>query len=171
MEIPRYTPAQQSSLDLPEIFVQGSSPSDPYRSSSRSINYSSRFAPATSAKPMSIPNLRDPPPPPPLPPPKYPHLNNDDGSGEPDLAWQWENSRQENSWKGPSPSINPGSSLYGSFASGGKSLIDERPDTKRRGSSASTIKSISGVDARRDAYPRIDEGYASLSGTSFGSNS
>ena len=171
MEIPRYTPAQQSSLELPEIFVQGSSPSDPYRSSSRSINYSSRFAPAASAKPMSIPGLRDPPPPPPLPPPRVLHLNNDDGSQEPDVAWLWENSRQEQSWKGPSPSINPGSSLYGSFASGGKSVIDERPDTKRRGSSASTIKSISGVDARRNAYPRIDEGYASLSGTSFGSNS
>lgn len=169
MEIPRYTPAQQSSLELPEIFVQGTSPSDPYRSSSRSINYSSRFATTSSAKPMSIPHLKDPPPPPPLPPPK--DLNNDVGSGEPDLAWQWANSRQENSWNGPSPSINPGSSLYGSFASGGRSVVDERPDMNRRRSSASTIKSISGIDARRDAYPRIDEGYASLSGTSYGSNS
>jgi hypothetical protein len=48
--------------------------------------------------------------------------------------------------------------------------MDDRPEFPRRGSSTSTIKSTSGADVRENAYPRIDEGYASLSGTSVGSN-
>jgi hypothetical protein len=58
--------------------------------------------------------------------------------------------------------------LYGSFGNGLKSLENNRPDLDRRGSDTSTIKSISGVDAR--LVQRIDEGYESLSGASFGSN-
>jgi hypothetical protein len=72
-------------------------------------------------------------------------------------------------WGRHVPSVAPGSSLYGSFASR-NSMMDERPDFARRPSSTSTIKPISGPDTRENAYPRIDEGYASLSGTSFGSN-
>ncbi len=171
MEIPRYTPAQRPSLDLPEIYIQSSTPSDPYRQSSRSNSYSSRVSPPTSSRPMSIPKSREPPPPPPLPPPKFTHLEHAEDSGESDIAWQWENSRQERSWGKHSPSVPPGSSLYGSFGSSGKSIVEGRPDYNRRGSSASTITSISGVSIQRDAYPqRIDEGYASLSGTSIGSN-
>jgi hypothetical protein len=64
------------------------------------------------------------------------------------------------------PSVQPGSSLYGSFASR-KGTLDEKPDNSRRGSSTSTIKSMNG---RENTYPRIDEGYASLSGTSIGSS-
>lgn len=48
--------------------------------------------------------------------------------------------------------------------------MDDRPDNSRRGSSTSTIKSMSGAESRENTYPRIDEGYASLSGTSIGSN-
>jgi len=33
-----------------------------------------------------------------------------------------------------------------------------------------TIKSMSGAESRENTYPRIDEGYSSLSGTSIGSN-
>jgi len=167
MEIPsRYPPPQRSSLDPPEILVYGSSPSDPYRSSSRSSSYNSRCQPTSSAKPMSIPNSRDTPPPPPLPPPPYPHLESNVENGEPDLGWQWENFRQESSWRRPSAAVHPGSSLRGNSAT------EYRPDFSRRTSSTSTstITPISGADARRDAFPKFDEGYASASVTSVGSS-
>ncbi len=171
MEIPsRYPPLQRPSLDPPEILVYGSSPSDVYRSSSRSSSYTSRCTPTISAEPMSIPNSRDPPPPPPLPPPRFLPLENDGHSGEPDPGWQWENSRHDSSWRRPSGSVQPGSSLYGSFTDSGKSVTEYRPDSSRRTSLASTITSISGVDSRRDAFPKFDEGYASASVTSVGSN-
>jgi hypothetical protein len=166
MEIPsRYPAAKGSSLDPPEILVYGSSPSDPYRSSSRSSSYTSKCTPTSSAEPMSIPNSRPPAPPPPLPPPRFLHLETD--GGEPDPGWEWENSRNENSWRSPSADIQPGSSLYGSSTNSGK---EYRPDLSRRTSSASTITSIPGIDSRRDTFPRFDEGYASASVTSFGSN-
>jgi len=161
MEIPsRCPPAQRSSLDPPEILVYGSSPSDPYRSSSRSSSFNSRCTPPSSAQPMSIPKSRDPPPPPPLPPPKDLHLEGN--SGEPDIGWQWENSRQESSWGRPSVSVPRESSLY--------SVTEYRPDFSRRTSSTSTITSISRVDARQDTFPKFDEGYASASVTSVGSS-
>jgi hypothetical protein len=169
MEIPsRYPAAQRSSLDPPEILVYGSSPSDPYRSSSRSSSYTSRCTPTSSAEPMSIPNSRDPPPPPPLPPPRFLHLEND--GGERDPGWEWENSRRESSWRRPSVDVHPGSSLYGSFTNSVNGVTENRPDLSRRTSSTPTITSISGVDSRRDTFPRFDEGYASASVTSVGSN-
>jgi hypothetical protein len=171
MEIPsRYPPAQRSSLDPPEILVYGSSPSDQNRSSSRSSTYNSRCTPTSSVSPMSIPNSRDTPPPPPLPPPKYPHLESDRHSGEPDLGWQWETLRQEGSLRTPSASVPQGSSLKSNFTNSGNRVTEYRPDFSRRTSSASTITSISEVDARRDAFPKFDEGYASASVTSVGSS-
>jgi hypothetical protein len=165
---PRYPPPQRSSVDPPEILVFGSSPSDPYRSSSRSSSYSSICTPTSSATPMTIPHSIDTPPPPPLPPPRLIHLEN---GGEADPGWQWGNARQENSWQRPSASVRPGSSLYGSFTNTGNSSVTEyRPDLSRRTNSASTTTSISRVDARRDAFPKFDEGYASASATSTGSS-
>jgi hypothetical protein len=119
---------------------------------------------------MSIPNSRDTPPPPPLPPPKYPHLESNRDSGEPDLGWQWETLRQEGSLRMPSASVHQGSSLNGNFTNSGNRVTEYRPDFSRRTSSASTITSISEVDARRDAFPKFDEGYASASVTSVGSS-
>ncbi|KAI9734727.1 MAG: hypothetical protein M1818_006714 [Claussenomyces sp. TS43310] len=122
---------------------------------------------------MSIPNAREPSPPPPLPPPKHLDLGYGEDNRMPDIAWRISNSREENTvWGTPvSTSVAPGSSLYGSFQSRGRGITEERPEFgDRQGDTASSIKSISGVDARNDSYPRIDEGYASLSGTSVGSN-
>jgi hypothetical protein len=112
---------------------------------------------------MSIPNTREPSAPPPLPPPKFPDLDTA-LDGEPDIAWRWSNSREEAGWGRPSLSVNPGSSLYGSFRSYRKSIHEERPEYTRHGSLGSSTKSTSAVDTR------IDEGYQSLSGTSVGSN-
>jgi len=166
MEIPHRGP--RPAQPPPEIFVQDSNPSDRFRTSNRSIPYNSASTHARFSGPMSIPNARDPVPPP-LPPPRHLADIAAGGSNGPDIAWQWGNSHEDNDWGRPKPSIAPGSSLYGSFASG-KSVLKERPDFGRRTSSASTIKSISASDTRENGYPRIDEGYASLSGTSIGSN-
>lgn len=137
MEIPsRYPPGQRSSLDLPEILVYGSSPSDPYRSLSRPSSNNSKYTPTSSSQPMSIPSSRDPPPPPPLPPPRYPNLVSH------------ENFRQGNSPWEPPVSVPQGSSLNGSGTNRGNSV---------------TIRSISEEDARRDAFPNSDEGYGSAS--------
>lgn len=160
MDIPHR--GQRPSLSLPEIYVHESHPNERYhRASSRSSPYNSASSPGPSSVPMSIPNAREPVPPP-LPPPK----NTAALTGQHDIAWQWGNSPEGEGWGRAASSIPPGSSLYGSFAARGNSMVDEHPDP-RRGSSVSTIKSISGVDTR-DNYPRIDEGYASLSGTSIG---
>jgi hypothetical protein len=158
MEIPHR--GVRPSMALPEIHIHDSNPSDRFRISSRSSSYNSTSSPATSSIPMSIPNAREPPPPP-LPPPR--HL------ADTDLAWKWGNSYVDNSdWGQSIATVAPGSSLYGSFARSRN--MDDRPEFPRRGSSTSTIKSTSGADVRENAYPRIDEGYASLSGTSIGSN-
>lgn len=158
MEIP--SRAARPGLALPSIYVQDSNPSDPYRSSSRSSSYNSTSSPATIPGPMSIPNARDPVPPP-LPPPRHLADIAESGGNGDDIAWQWGNSHESSDW---GRSIPPGSSLYGSFASG-KSMLDHQPDSSRRTSSTSTIKSISGAQSRG-----IDEGYASLTATSMSSN-
>ncbi|KAL3427693.1 hypothetical protein PVAG01_01202 [Phlyctema vagabunda] len=160
MDIPQR--GARPSLGLPEIYVHESNSVDRYRTSSRSSSFNSASSPGISAIPMSIPNAREPVPPP-LPPPR--HIAD---FGGPDIAWKWGNSQEDGGWGKPVP-VPPGSSLYGSFAGRGNSISEERPDN-RRGSSTSTIKSISTVADMRDNYPRIDEGYASLSGTSIGSN-
>jgi hypothetical protein len=157
---------------LPEIYVHDPNPSDRFRTSSLSSSFNSTSSPSTFSIPMSIPNSRDPVPPP-LPPPRHLADILDNRNNGPDIAWQWGNSHEDNSdWGRSIASVQPGSSLYGSFASR-KSFADdrdERPDNSRRGSSTSTIKSMSGTQSRESTYPRIDEGYASLSGTSIGSS-
>ncbi|KAH8772145.1 hypothetical protein BGZ57DRAFT_764297 [Hyaloscypha finlandica] len=162
MEIPHRGARQ---VALPQIHVHDPNPSERFRTSSSSSSYNSTSSPSTFSIPMSIPHARDPVPPP-LPPPK--DLADIAGGGNgPDIAWQWGNSHShESDWRRSVPSVPPGSSLYGSFASR-KGALDERPDNSRRGSSTSTIKSMNG---RENTYPRIDEGYASLSGTSIGSS-
>jgi hypothetical protein len=166
MEIPHR--GARPSMALPEIHIHDSNPSDRFRTSSRSSSYNSTSSPATSSIPMSIPNAREPPPPP-LPPPRHLADIADGGSNGPDIAWKWGNSHVDNSdWGQSIASVAPGSSLYGSFAR--PRNMDNRPEFPRRGSSTSTIKSTSGAEIRENAYPRIDEGYASLSGTSIGSN-
>lgn len=149
---------------LPEIYVQASNPSDRFRMYSKPATYNST-SPADIPGPMSIPYAREPVPPP-LPPPR--HLSDivDGGHNGLDIAWQWGNSHEDNGW---GRSVAPGSSLYGSFANE-RSSKDGHRDSSRRTSSTSTIKSVLGPDPRESPYPRIDEGYASLSGTSVGSN-
>jgi hypothetical protein len=159
MEIPRLTPAHRSSLDHPEIYIQGSNPTDRYRSSSRSSNFSSRFSPTTSSTPMAIPNTPDSPPPPPLPPPRLPNLS-PGVCGGPDIAWRWSNSREAACWSRPSPSVNPGSSLHGSYRGHhGKGFYEETPEYTRPGNSSAFTRPMA-----------EDEGYASLSSASIGSN-
>ena len=166
MEISQGSRAQ----GLPEIFVQDSNRHERYRTLSRSSSYNSAASPTSI--PMSIPNSREPVPPP-LPPPRHLADIASGGDNGPDIAWKWGN-LQENShgWGGSqSSSVAPGSSLLGgSFLSRNSSFMDERPDFFRRQSSTATIKSSRGMpDARDNSYSR-DEGYASLSGTSIGSN-
>lgn len=170
MDIPRYAHAHRSSFALPEIYIQSSNPSEGRKMSSRSSSKPSRSSPPSSSIPMSIPNARDDDsPPPPLPPPRYiSHDRDGGGGGSADPGWEWSNSRGENGW-GKSSSVKSGSSLYGNFGSYGNGVTESVG--YRRESSASTIKSISGLDGRQNSYPRVDEGYASLStGTSMSSN-
>lgn len=167
MEIPHR--AGRPAMALPEIFVHDPNHSNRFHTSSSSSSYNSSSSPSTSSIPMSIPHSRDPVPPP-LPPPR--HLADIEAGGHngPDIAWQWGNPHEDNSdWGRSVASVQPGSSLYGSFASR-KSIMDDQAENSRRGSSTSTIKSTSRTENRDNAYPRIDEGYASLSGTSIGSD-
>jgi hypothetical protein len=151
-------------MALPQIHVHDSITSDRYRGSHRPSFTSSLSSPSTVSVPMPIPNMRDPVPPP-LPPPKHLADIAAGGNNGPDIAWQWGNSRHDSDWGGSS--VTPGSSLYGSYTSR-KSLHDDR-ESARRSSSSSTIKSPSGHGSRENSYPRIDEGYSSLSGTSIDS--
>ena len=150
---------------LPEIYVQDSNPSARFRMYNNPTTYNSISSPSNIPGPMSIPNVRDPVPPP-LPPPRHLADIADGGHNGPDIAWQWGNPHEDNDW---GRSVAPGSSLYGSF-SGGRSSKDGHQEYSRRTSSTSTLKSGLGSDSRENYYPRIDEGYASLSGTSVGSN-
>jgi hypothetical protein len=163
MDIPHR--GSRPAVALPEIYVDGSNPSDRFRNSSRSSSYNSASSPSTTSGPMPIRNARDPIPPP-LPPPR--HLE-DIGNG-PDIAWQWGNSHEESSWERTISSVAPGSSLYGRNFANKESMMDDRPEFVRRTSSTSTVKSITGLERQENSYPRLDEGYASLSGTSVGSN-
>lgn len=169
MDIPRYPQAHRSPFALPEIYIQNSSISDRKNMPIRSNSNASRSSPPTSSIPMSIPNARDDDsPPPPLPPPRYIGHDRDGGGARSiDPGWEWSNSRGDHSWEKPS-SVKSGSSLYGSFAGYGNGITEAVE--YRRGSSASTIKSISGIDGHQNSYPRVDEGYASLSSTSMSSN-
>lgn len=152
---------------LPEIYVHDSGPHDRYGTSSRSSSYGS--AASTAPIPMSIPNSnsRDYVPPP-LPPPKHiADIANGGHTGQ-DIAWKWGNSQEDSGWGRPSPSVAPGSSLYGNFSSRGGSLMEDRSEVQRTNLS-SNVKYTRDFDTREYSYPRIDEGYASLSGTSIGS--
>lgn len=151
---------------LPAIYVHDPNPSERFRMSSRSSSYNSIPSPISSSIAMPIPNAREPAPPP-LPPPRHLPDIADGGNNGPDLAWRWGNSHDDSrDWESSIASVQPGSSLYGNFANR-RGMKDERPEYTRRGSSMSTVKS---ADTRDHPYPRIDEGYASLSGTSIGSN-
>lgn len=161
MDIPHRGPRPA----LPEIKFHDSNPSDRFRHPSRSSSTNSILSPSAASGPMSIPNARDPVPPP-LPPPKHLADIADGGCNGPDIAWQWGNSHMDTEWGGSS--VAPGSSLYGSFASR-KGVKAERPEYARRTSSTSTIKSIRDVENGENSFPRIDEGYASLSSTSIDS--
>lgn len=170
MDIPRYAQVHRSSFALPEIYIQNPNPPERKNMSIRSSSGTSRSSPPSSSIPMSIPNARDDDsPPPPLPPPRYiGHDRDGGGTRSVDPGWEWSNSRGEHGWGKPS-SVKSGSSLYGSFAGYGNGITEAVE--YRRGSSASTIKSISGIDTHHNSYPRVDEGYASLStGTSMSSN-
>lgn len=163
MDIPHRGPRA-----LPEIHVHGSNPSDRFYNASRSNSYSSVSSPSNASGPMPIPNAQEPVPPP-LPPPRNLADIADSGHNGNDIAWQWGNSRENGGWGGSISSVPPGSSLYRESLAGKKSM-DDRPEFVRRTSSTSTVKSISGLERQENSYPRIDEGYASLSGTSIGSN-
>lgn len=166
MDIP-HRGARPSMALLPAIRVHDSNSPDRFRPSSRFSSFSATSSPPSTSVPMPIPNARESVPPP-LPPPRYlPDLAAGGSNG--DIAWKWGNSHAGNGdWGQPTPSVTPGSSLHGSARK--LNVMDERPELPRRGSSTSTIKSASGGNVRENTYPRIDEGYASLSGTSIGSN-
>ncbi|KAG9242607.1 hypothetical protein BJ878DRAFT_160569 [Calycina marina] len=164
MEIPLAHRARAPPV-LPEIYVQDSIPSERIRMSSRSSSYNLTSSPAHIPGPMSIPNVREPVPPP-LPPPQHIPDIADSGHKGSDIAWQWGNSRQDSDW---GKAVAPGSSLYGGFASK-PGFKESRPESFSRTSSASTIKSVQRPVSRESHYPKLDEGYASFSGTSIDSN-
>lgn len=166
MDIPHR--GARPALAPPEILVQDSNPSDRFRNASRPRSYVPTSSNTSVPMPMSIPNARDPVPPP-LPPPRHLADIADGGSNGRDIAWQWGNCQEDGEWGRHTPSVAPGSSLYGSFASR-KSITSDRPDYDRRSSSTSTVTSMLEADTRERTYPRLDEGYASLSGTSVASD-
>src|SRR6266516_1258985 len=90
---------------IPSICIEGSSPSDHFRYSSRPGAFSSKFSPTLPSIPMSIPGSSELEVPPPLPPPRRP-LDPEGGY-----------SRREPS------------SAYGSLEA---SLKDDRPSFKAR---------------------------------------
>ena len=147
-------------MALPQIHVPESNQSDRYRAPSRSMLPSTLSSPRSPSVPVPIPHMRDPVPPP-LPPPKH-IADIGGGNNGPDIAWQWGNSRH-NEWD--VSSVTPGSSLYGSL----HSLRSEPSENARRTSSMSTIKSLGGAESKETAFPKIDEGYSSLSSTSIDS--
>lgn len=172
IDIPSRYPTAHRPFALPEIYIQNSTMSDRKMMSRRSSSSGSQNSPPSSSIPMSIPYARDDDYlPPPLPPPRF--IGNDaaQGSGgSVDPGWAWSNSRNENqSWDSKVSSVKPGSSLYGSFSTGGNSFAERFE--QRRGSTANTIKPTSNINGSQSPYPRLgDEGYASLStGTSMSS--
>jgi len=152
--------------DGPPKILLHESHSPQTRASNMLTSHTFASSSATDSRAMSIPNARDPVPPP-LPPPRY----IDDGSSTGrDIAWEWANQSGESHWGGSTSSVAPGSSLHGSLISQ-RITKEDRPELGRRISSTSTVKSISGVETRDSAFPRIDEGYySSLSEPSLGSN-
>jgi hypothetical protein len=150
-------------VTLPQIHVPDSIPSDRFRFSSRSTLNCTFSSPSSPSVPVPIPNIREPVPPP-LPPPRHLADIEAGGSNGPDIAWRWGNSRRDAEWEGSS--VTPGSSLYGSMASR-TSMASEPSEPARRPSSTSTIKSPHGVESREMPFPKIDEGYSSLSSTSI----
>ncbi len=157
MDIPQLTSA-------PSIRVSdfNSKNHDRYRSSSRSSSYNPTLQ-TTAPSPMSIPNSRGQDAPPPLPPPRnVPDLGN--GS---DLGWQMGNSFSKSSFG----SVNPGSSLYGSFARKdvGEAEKEQQKNSSWRKPSTSTWKSLPSMDSDM-GHPEArfnDEGYVSLSNSNI----
>ncbi|KAI9751764.1 MAG: hypothetical protein M1835_001170 [Candelina submexicana] len=157
MDIPQLTSA-------PSIRVSdfNSKNHDRYRSSSRSSPYSPSL-PTKAPSPMSIPNSRGHDAPPPLPPPR----NVLDLSNGSDLGWQMGNSFGRSSFG----SVNPGSSLYGSFArkDGGETEKEQNNTSSWRSNSISTFKSLPSMDfdAGHSEARFTDEGYVSLSNSNI----
>ena len=116
--------------------------------------YQSAYAPrppltAKGAIPMSIPNAKRDSPPPPLPPPPF---IVDLAIGR-DPGWEWGN-RRENKGAATEP-LSPGSSIPPTWDREGY----EVPESRRRESSAATIKQQSFSDMFGSEN---DEGYGSL---------
>lgn len=166
MDIPRRASSGRSSLALPEIHV--SNPHDRHHAG-RSNSYSFATSPTRASSAMPIPNVREGiGAPPPLPPPKdIEDLANGGGRPRNDIAWQWGASNERSDW---GRTVNPNSSLHGTFPSRPDNVGSERPDFARRGSSNTTIKA-SGLAGAPEPYPMIEPGGPSLYGSSAGSNS
>ena len=130
-------------------------------SSARSIG-----RPMARAGPMMIPNARDDDnlPPPPLPPPRY----IDDFAAGSDPGWKWGNTSNHGGFGGRDGSSVTSASSWDQQM--GEDTSPDRPDFKRRGSSATTIKSPSNSERKYDFSKQIDEGYHSLPGSSVSSN-
>lgn len=142
----------------PAIYIQESA--DRYRmSTNRSNSYNSIPPSPPAVSPMSIPNAREYVPPP-LPPPTHiPGLAGPNGF---DSGWDLQNRDDDiNLW---GKAVTPGSSLYGSSVR--RERIPERQELRRGSSSATVVLK----PAAEHQYARYDEGYASLSSTSIGSN-
>lgn len=122
------------------------------------------------AGPMTVPNARmdEPFAPPPLPPPRY----IEDLAAGSDPGWQWGNTPNHGGFGGNFGSArSPSSSLRGSWDQRMEDEgLPERPDYSRRGSSSATIKSPARLDRTYDFSRNVDEGYHSLSGSSFSSH-
>lgn len=120
--------------------------------------------------PMAVPSTRGEEQfaPPPLPPPRY----IEDLAAGSDPGWKWGNTPNHGSFGGNfGNSRSPCSSVHGSWDHRMEDEgLPDRPDYSRRGSSNTTIKSSAGFDRAYDFSKNIDEGYHSLSGSSFASH-
>ncbi|KAL8825233.1 MAG: hypothetical protein Q9170_007874 [Blastenia crenularia] len=120
-----------------------------------------------SAGPMAVPNSRADEPfvPPPLPPPRY----IEDLAAGSDPGWKWGNTPNHGGFGGNfgcsrSPSLNARGSWDHRMEDEG---FTDRPEFSQRNSSTTTLKSPPGYDRTYDLSRNFDEGYHSLSGSSF----
>ena len=140
-------------------------PYSSYGSSSRPSVWSPDASLSTSSSAIPMPNAPPAPPPPALPPPR---IVEDLALGH-DPGYYFGNIHQKEDANSGMSCVSPGSSLRGNWSMRKEEDMDfeQDDDDRKRGSSASTIRSPSFSDLHARGGLHQDEGYHSLSGSSL----